>query len=69
MFVNYFNFKYINVFKSFDKGVGVMNGVFYLEVNFSKVVVFNLFNLNNFVIINYIRWDLEDKLFVKGLSL
>lgn len=55
MFVDYFDFKYINAFKNFNKGVGVMNGVFYLEVGFSKVVVFNFFDLNNFVIISFVR--------------
>lgn len=69
MFVDYFDFKYINAFKNFNKGVGVMNGVFYLEVGFSKVVVFNFFDLNNFVIISFVRQNLEDKLIIKGLFL
>ncbi|GAA8386033.1 type IV secretion system oncogenic effector CagA [Helicobacter pylori] len=68
MFVNYSNFKYTNVSKSPDKGVGATNGVSYLEVNLSKVAVFNLPNLNNLAITNYIRRDLEDKLWAKGLS-
>nr|BAD51748.1 cytotoxin associated protein A [Helicobacter pylori] len=68
MFVNYSNFKYTNVSKSPDKGVGTTNGVSHLEANFSKVAVFNLPNLNNLAITNYIRRDLEDKLLAKGLS-
>ncbi|GAA8843904.1 type IV secretion system oncogenic effector CagA [Helicobacter pylori] len=68
MFVNYSNFKYTNASKSPDKGVGATNGVSHLEANFSKVAVFNLPNLNNLAITNYIRRDLEDKLFAKGLS-
>ncbi|GAA6948382.1 type IV secretion system oncogenic effector CagA [Helicobacter pylori] len=68
MFVNYSNFKYTNASKSPDKGVGATNGVSHLEANFSKVAVFNLPNLNNFAITNYIRRDLEDKLWAKGLS-
>ncbi|GHP60237.1 cytotoxicity-associated immunodominant antigen [Helicobacter pylori] len=68
MFVNYSNFKYTNASKSPDKGVGTTNGVSHLEANFSKVAVFNLPNLNNLAITNYIRRDLEDKLWVKGLS-
>ncbi len=68
MFVNYSNFKYTNASKSPNKGLGTTNGVSHLEANFSKVAVFNLPNLNNFAIINYIRRDLEDKLFAKGLS-
>ncbi|UOR35588.1 type IV secretion system oncogenic effector CagA [Helicobacter pylori] len=68
MFVNYSNFKYTNVSKSPDKGVGATNGVSHLEANFSKVAVFNLPNLNNLAITNYIRRDLEDKLLAKGLS-
>ncbi|GAA9655422.1 type IV secretion system oncogenic effector CagA [Helicobacter pylori] len=68
MFVDYSNFKYTNASKSPDKGVGTTNGVSRLEANFSKVAVFNLPNLNNLAITNYIRRDLEDKLFVKGLS-
>ncbi len=68
MFVNYSNFKYTNASKSPDKGVGATNGVSHLEANFSKVAVFNLPNLNNLAIINYIRRDLEDKLWAKGLS-
>nr|BAE97703.1 cytotoxin associated protein A [Helicobacter pylori] len=68
MFVNYSNFKYTNASKSPDKGVGTTNGVSHLEANFSKVAVFNLPNLNNLAITNYIRRDLEDKLFARGLS-
>ncbi|GHR74013.1 cytotoxicity-associated immunodominant antigen [Helicobacter pylori] len=68
MFVDYSNFKYTNASKSPDKGVGTTNGVSHLEANFSKVAVFNLPNLNNFAITNYIRRDLEDKLWAKGLS-
>ncbi|OKB22611.1 exotoxin CagA [Helicobacter pylori] len=68
MFVDYSNFKYTNVSKSPDKGVGTTNGVSHLEANFSKVAVFNLPNLNNLAITNYIRRDLEDKLLAKGLS-
>ncbi|WRD88805.1 type IV secretion system oncogenic effector CagA [Helicobacter pylori] len=68
MFVDYSNFKYTNASKSPDKGVGATNGVSHLEANFSKVAVFNLPNLNNFAITNYIRRDLEDKLWAKGLS-
>ncbi|UOR49738.1 type IV secretion system oncogenic effector CagA [Helicobacter pylori] len=68
MFVNYSNFKYTNASKSPDKGVGATNGVSHLEANLSKVVVFNLPNLNNLAITNYIRRDLEDKLWAKGLS-
>ncbi len=68
MFVNYSNFKYTNASKSPDKGVGTTNGVSHLEANLSKVAVFNLPNLNNLAIINYIRRDLEDKLYAKGLS-
>ncbi len=68
MFVNYSNFKYTNASKSPDKGVGATNGVSHLEANLSKVAVFNLPNLNNLAITNYIRRDLEDKLSAKGLS-
>ncbi len=68
MFVNYANFKYTNASKSPDKGVGTTNGVSHLEANLSKVAVFNLPNLNNLAITNYIRRDLEDKLWAKGLS-
>ncbi|GAA8017041.1 type IV secretion system oncogenic effector CagA [Helicobacter pylori] len=68
MFVNYSNFKYTNASKSPDKGVGTTNGVSHLEANLSKVAVFNLPNLNNLAIANYIRRDLEDKLWTKGLS-
>ncbi len=67
MFVNYSNFKYTNASKSPDKGVGATNGVSHLEANLSKVAVFNLPNLNNLAITNYIRRDLEDKLLAKGL--
>ncbi|MFT2736133.1 type IV secretion system oncogenic effector CagA [Helicobacter pylori] len=68
MFVNYSNFKYTNASKSPNKGLGATNGVSHLEANFSKVAVFNLPNLNNLAITNYIRRDLEDKLCAKGLS-
>ncbi|WP_120901694.1 type IV secretion system oncogenic effector CagA [Helicobacter pylori] len=68
MFVNYSNFKYTNASKSPDKGLGTTNGISHLEANFSKVAVFNLPNLNNLAITNYIRRDLEDKLWAKGLS-
>ncbi|GAA9063479.1 type IV secretion system oncogenic effector CagA [Helicobacter pylori] len=68
IFVNYSNFKYTNASKSPDKGVGATNGVSHLEANLSKVAVFNLPNLNNLAITNYIRRDLEDKLLAKGLS-
>ncbi|WP_017281221.1 type IV secretion system oncogenic effector CagA [Helicobacter pylori] len=68
MFVNYSNFKYTNASKSPNKGLGTTNGVSRLEANFSKVAVFNLPNLNNLAITNYIRRDLEDKLLAKGLS-
>ncbi len=68
MFVNYSNFKYTNASKSPDKGVGATNGVSHLEANLSKVAVFNLPNLNNLAITSYIRRDLEDKLWAKGLS-
>ncbi len=68
MFVNYSNFKYTNASKSPDKGVGATNGVSHLEANLSKVAVFNLPNVNNLAITSYIRRDLEDKLWAKGLS-
>ncbi|WP_367697119.1 type IV secretion system oncogenic effector CagA [Helicobacter pylori] len=68
MFVNYSNFKYTNTSKSPDKGVGATNGVSHLEANLSKVAVFNLPNLNNLAITSYMRRDLEDKLWAKGLS-
>ncbi|WRE21432.1 type IV secretion system oncogenic effector CagA [Helicobacter pylori] len=68
MFVNYSNFKYTNASKSPDKGVGATNGVSHLEANLGKVAVFNLSNLNNLAITSYIRRDLEDKLWAKGLS-
>ncbi|GAA8185457.1 type IV secretion system oncogenic effector CagA [Helicobacter pylori] len=68
MFVNYSNFKYTNASKSPDKGVGATNGVSHLEANLSKIAVFNLPNLNNLAITSYIRRDLEDKLWAKGLS-
>ncbi len=68
MFVNCSNFKYTNASKSPDKGVGATNGVSHLEANLSKVAVFNLPNLNNLAITSYIRRDLEDKLWAKGLS-
>ncbi|GAA8455228.1 type IV secretion system oncogenic effector CagA [Helicobacter pylori] len=68
MFVNYSNFKYTNASKAPNKGVGATNGVSHLEANLSKVAVFNLPNLNNLAITSYIRRDLEDKLWAKGLS-
>ncbi|GAA9372344.1 type IV secretion system oncogenic effector CagA [Helicobacter pylori] len=68
MFVNYSNFKYTNASKSPDRGLGATNGVSHLEANLSKVAVFNLPNLNNLAITNYIRRDLEDKLLAKGLT-
>ncbi len=68
MFVDYSNFKYTNASKSPDKGVGATNGVSHLEANLSKVAVFNLPNLDNLAITSYIRRDLEDKLWAKGLS-
>ncbi|GAA7714127.1 type IV secretion system oncogenic effector CagA [Helicobacter pylori] len=68
MFVNYSNFKYTNASKNPNKGVGVTNGVSHLEASFDKVAVFNLPNLNNLAITNFIRRDLEDKLVAKGLS-
>ncbi|WRA64680.1 type IV secretion system oncogenic effector CagA [Helicobacter pylori] len=68
MFVNYSNFKYTNVSKSPNKGVGTTNGVSHLEAGFSKVAVFNLPNLNNLAITSVVRRDLEDKLIAKGLS-
>ncbi|GAA7155489.1 type IV secretion system oncogenic effector CagA [Helicobacter pylori] len=69
MFVDYSNFKYTNASKNPNKGVGVTNGVSHLEAGFNKVAVFNLPNLNNLAITNFIRRDLEDKLATKGLSL
>ncbi|GAA7459500.1 type IV secretion system oncogenic effector CagA [Helicobacter pylori] len=69
MFVNYSNFKYTNASKNPNKGVGVTNGVSHLEAGFDKVAVFNLPNLNNLAITNFIRRDLENKLAAKGLSL
>nr|ADN33447.1 cytotoxin-associated protein A [Helicobacter pylori] len=68
MFVNYSNFKYTNASKNPNKGVGVTNGVSHLEAGFDKVAVFNLPNLNNLAITNFIRRDLEGKLVAKGLS-
>ncbi len=68
MFVNYSNFKYTNASKSPNKGVGATNGISHLEANLSKVAIFNLPNLNNLAITNYIRRELEDKLWTKGLS-
>ncbi|MCQ2679422.1 type IV secretion system oncogenic effector CagA [Helicobacter pylori] len=68
MFVNYSNFKYTNASKNPNKGVGATNGVSHLEAGFSKVAVFNLPNLNNLAITSYVRRDLEDKLWAKGLS-
>ncbi|GAA8204101.1 type IV secretion system oncogenic effector CagA [Helicobacter pylori] len=68
MFVDYSNFKYTNASKNPNKGVGVTNGVSHLEAGFDKVAVFNLHNLNNLAITNFIRQDLENKLVAKGLS-
>ncbi|KNE09892.1 type IV secretion system oncogenic effector CagA [Helicobacter pylori] len=68
MFVDYSNFKYTNASKNPNKGVGVTNGVSHLEAGFNKVAVFNLPNLNNLAITNFIRRDLEGKLCAKGLS-
>ncbi|WP_100949639.1 type IV secretion system oncogenic effector CagA [Helicobacter pylori] len=68
MFVDYSNFKYTNASKNPNKGVGVTNGVSHLEAGFNKVAVFNLPNLNNLAITNFIRRDLEGKLWAKGLS-
>ncbi|GAA8892778.1 type IV secretion system oncogenic effector CagA [Helicobacter pylori] len=68
MFVDYSNFKYTNASKNPNKGVGVTNGVSHLEAGFDKVTIFNLPNLNNLAITNFIRRDLEDKLVAKGLS-
>ncbi len=68
MFVDYSNFKYTNASKNPNKGVGVTNGVSHLEAGFDKVAVFNLPNLNNLAITNFIRQDLKDKLVAKGLS-
>ncbi|GAA8303218.1 type IV secretion system oncogenic effector CagA [Helicobacter pylori] len=68
MFVDYSNFKYTNASKNPNKGVGVTNGVSHLEAGFDKVAVFNLPNLNNLAITNFIRRDLENKLIAKGLS-
>ncbi|WP_373961714.1 type IV secretion system oncogenic effector CagA [Helicobacter pylori] len=68
MFVDYSNFKYSNASKNPNKGVGVTNGVSHLEAGFDRVAVFNLPNLNNLAITNFIRRDLEDKLITKGLS-
>ncbi|GAA7188149.1 type IV secretion system oncogenic effector CagA [Helicobacter pylori] len=68
MFVDYSNFKYTNASKNPNKGVGVTNGVSHLEAGFNKVAVFNLPNLNNLAITNFIRRNLEDKLIAKGLT-
>ncbi|WP_100999114.1 type IV secretion system oncogenic effector CagA [Helicobacter pylori] len=68
MFVNYSDLKYTNASKNPNKGVGVTNGVSHLEASLSKVAVFNLPNLDNLAITNFIRRDLEDKLWAKGLS-
>ncbi|GAA9110193.1 type IV secretion system oncogenic effector CagA [Helicobacter pylori] len=68
MFVDYSNFKYTNASKSPDRGLGATNGVSHLEAGFNKIAVFNLPNLNNLAITNFIRQDLEDKLVAKGLS-
>ncbi|WRG47429.1 type IV secretion system oncogenic effector CagA [Helicobacter pylori] len=69
MFVDYSNFKYTNVSKNPNKGVGVTNGVSHLEAGFNKVAIFNLPDLNNLAITSFVRRDLEDKLATKGLSL
>ncbi len=68
MFVDYSNFKYTNASKNPNKGVGATNGVSHLDAGFDKVAVFNLPDLNNLAITSYIRRDLEDKLWAKGLS-
>ncbi|WP_100980517.1 type IV secretion system oncogenic effector CagA [Helicobacter pylori] len=68
MFIDYSNFKYTNASKNPNKGVGVTNGVSHLEAGFNKVAVFNLPNLNNLAITNFIRRGLEGKLWAKGLS-
>ncbi len=65
MFVDYSNFKYTNASKSPNKGVGATNGVSHLEVGFSKVAIFGS---DNFVISNFVKQDLENKLTAKGLS-
>ncbi|QEE96167.1 type IV secretion system oncogenic effector CagA [Helicobacter pylori] len=67
MFVDYSNFKYTNVSKNPNKGVGVTNGVSHLEAGFNKVAVFNLPDLNNLAITSFVRRNLE-KLIAKGLS-
>ncbi|MUU23698.1 type IV secretion system oncogenic effector CagA [Helicobacter pylori] len=69
MFVDYSNFKYTNVSKNPNKGVGVTNGVSHLEAGFDKVAIFNLPDLNNLAITSFVRRNLEDKLATKGLSL
>ncbi|WRA94938.1 type IV secretion system oncogenic effector CagA [Helicobacter pylori] len=69
MFVDYSNFKYTNVSKNPNKGVGTTNGVSHLDAGFSKVAVFNLPDLNNLAITSFVRRNLEDKLTTKGLSL
>ncbi|WP_101017354.1 type IV secretion system oncogenic effector CagA [Helicobacter pylori] len=68
MFIDYSDFKYTNASKNPNKGVGTTNGVSHLEAGFNKVAVFNLPNLNNLAITNFIRRDLEGKLWAKGLS-
>nr|ACV92802.1 cytotoxin associated protein A [Helicobacter pylori] len=68
MFVNYSNSNTPTPPRVLIKGVGTTNGVSHLEANFSKVAVFYLPNLNNLAITNYIRRDLQDKLWSKGLS-
>ncbi|QQX46788.1 type IV secretion system oncogenic effector CagA [Helicobacter pylori] len=67
MFVDYSNFKYTNVSKNPNKGVGATNGVSHLDAGFSKVAVFNLPDLNNLAITSFARRNLEDKLIAKGL--
>ncbi|WQX34161.1 type IV secretion system oncogenic effector CagA [Helicobacter pylori] len=69
MFVDYSNFKYTNASKNPNKGVGATNGVSHLDAGFDKVAVFNLPDLNNLAITNFVRRNLEDKLTTKGLSL
>ncbi|WQS37753.1 type IV secretion system oncogenic effector CagA [Helicobacter pylori] len=69
MFVDYSNFKYTNVSKNPNKGVGATNGVSHLDAGFSKVAVFNLPDLNNLAITSFVRRNLEDRLTIKGLSL
>nr|ACV92808.1 cytotoxin associated protein A [Helicobacter pylori] len=68
IFVNYSNFNTPTPPRVLIRVWVLRMGVSHLEANFSKVAVFNLPNLNNLAITNYIRRDLEDKLWAKGLS-